>query len=47
MEVYAHPGVTDKELVDQYGLIDKELDEEILGKTKVQQSRRKRRTQAA
>ena len=35
MEVYAHPVVTDKE-----------LDQEVLGKTKVQQNRRKRRTQA-
>ena len=35
MEVYTHTVVTDKE-----------LDEELLGKTKVQQNRRKRRTQA-
>ena len=44
MDPYANPGVTDEELLARYGLTDKELDQQLLGKA--QQNRRKRRTQA-
>ena len=44
MDPYAHQGVMDKVLLAKYGMTDKELDQQLLGKA--QQNRKKRRTQA-